>query len=1260
MQVASQNSYVDSMERALAGAPGLIDSRTEKDWLCFLADFASLINFYDNNNTIRGNWTPFLTKDPVFLLAAISKTHFDQSYSAYTGLCTRMEELLKPGGPSNVFSQGFNQLFDQLTSIFMCIKRWIYYMKVSVYEYPLKTYVIQQVKSTFSRYFWALISLRQNLFLSEAITDIGPVDHSQLIFFGSHDEMIWKQNKDKSPYWEILDLSYPVKSEKNTASRFYEAVKKVGDELFVFFNTIITQATTEYELLKKRKSKYPDTLLLRTFVDLLKVHQDQLNGLTQKHLQFYYKDILKQQEFPAIADRVFVCAELAKKNAVVNLPAGTVFDAGVDSEGKPVVFASRESMDLNPGTITGAYTLAAVKDPIDKRSRLYQQTIIGVDTVHKDEDGKTVTWAPFGNGNDHGALKLRPAIAFASPLLLLREGSRSITFTLKFKNPIDQQQLFQDATFYFSTLNDWLPVEPEPANPGQSTANKNQAVFLFELLTGKPAIETFLKHPDGISSPWPMFKIELGSVGDFSLPEELSALQIEVNVTGVKTFQLYNDYGMVSAQAPFPLFGPAPLLDSYFIIGSSEIFSKPVKTLNIKLEWDKLPEFFPYYKQYNEYIRWQQNLQDQEKKSWFKKTFEWLIKPICQAWNWIKSLFKRKKELVFKNQYNNTCFKVNFQLLQDGSWKYFPMWMKMPVVIGNDLHPINQPTPVESKTGVDIQPANLLFRTEGKDCHLSSWSCFAYEEDKDQPFVCDPTLQLVPLQFTRESVSGFMKMILAGTDFGFGSGIYPNVVSYIALKNAQEMTKMAADEDYKPKFTEPANLPFVPKLTNLTGHYTASQQYFFTAGQNDHPIQCFLYTPFSNYKVYDNITAPDDYAYTLDGPDVQSATIPLFHPFTYGGYLFLQMENVVAPGVIHLYFELTRKWGVSTGEKKDTGFFYLGKKGWTKLPVLSDGTDQFSDTGIIKLKIPADIDRESSTMPGDQKCWIAIAVKGDPASFANTVFLKTNGIETIRTGNSFLNSNITPRLTAGAIKKILTPMPSVTGIVQPFPSFGGKAAEKEAVFNHRVGTRIKTKDRVVAKGDYYRLIRQEFNDVYYSKTIFDTVKRSTTVYVVKAVQDATEAGAFIPLVTYRKEKGIQYFLAQRAPVFCNIRVSNFDLQVVQVYAEVSGNPGFQHAALQTAIVDTLNFFLSPWIAGNGTQATIDTSISDEQVAAVIRSIEGVKEVRNVSFITSPHNGYDLELPPGLTRTPTVKPLGENYLMISGMKHTIQFVPKKND
>ncbi|WP_316839300.1 hypothetical protein [Pedobacter gandavensis] len=1207
MKFVNQHRLLNSVYESLTPGPALIDGRTEEDWLRFLTEFATLINFYDQDNSLNGTWEPFLLKDPVFLMAAISGANYAKMYALYLNTCHKLEQLLGLGRGNEDLAHSFNQLFDQLINSFLKIKQWYHYMANSKVNYPLKTYVATQIRTTFGNELQAIFSLRQELFRSGLIVGLAPVDPVLLEKFSGYEARIWREGAYNGHYWELLGLSA---LKDNTINDIFKALSHVAEALFNFLKVIITQAKIEYSRLLKLKSSFPDTTLLRSFIHLLKVQQAQLNGIADHHLRFYYRDVLMQTERKAVADRAYLVATLTAKDAFVSLPLATLFDAGLDSERHPILFESTEEVVLNPAAIPMAYTLSRVPAS-NELSILQLLSISNPGVLQKDEEGKVLSWNTLGSHEPDPAAQQALGIAFASPMLLLREGTRNIKIFLNYTGSVDLNML-QGAQCYLSTTTDWLEVTA--ALTFENTTDPLSINITIALKSTDPAIERFLEHPDGIDSSWPMFKLVFNQVTEAKVAVPvLQAMKIEVDVTDMETFQLYNDYGALSSKVSYPPFGPTPEKGSNFILGSNEIFSKPVESLNIELSWATLPQppdFSIYYQAYNLYLN---------KGLTVTKTPD-----SC----WLKNIFSKKNtELpateTVDEPYNNTCFVVDFQVLDEKNWE--------PVVFDS----------------------NLLFSPDGDG--LSSLS--PYSSTAIPLSACDPSLQNQSMKFTETSTGGFLKMELTGPDYGFGTTIYPNVVSAVTLCNSQILYN---NEDQP--FFEQAQLPFTPKLKSFTASYVASVQYVFNAESglvatiDSYPVQAFLYTPFTNYLVYDNLNELPVQKDTIgdSGSTISDASgIPLYASFNYDGFLYLAIDNLIPATSFNIYFELARTYVSGDVKLPQVEYYYLGTEGWAALVVLSDGTNNLSSSGIVSLNIPADISLESSLMP--KGCyWIAI-VANDISHVAATVLLSTNGISVQRTTTD-PDLAAQPNIPAGTITRTKMPFSKISSILQPFPSFGKRAAEDVRTMNRRVSQRLKTKDRAVSATDYVVLIKQGFEVVFDAVVIVDPLQKTTNVYVVKTVDHWTVAHAFIPMVSVDEEAQMKLYLQKRTSAFSLLRVMNPEFQKVVVYATIRILPGYEFSAVQQRLMQALNIYLSPWIKDPGLQVAIYQDISDVQVAAFIKTIEGVEAVERLCFKSWIYRSDCTEIPENLEAISVVKPLIKSALFISNMIHQISLNP----
>ncbi|ALL06183.1 hypothetical protein AQ505_12195 [Pedobacter sp. PACM 27299] len=1214
MKFVNQHSILHSVYESLAPGASLIDGRTEQDWLRFLSEFAGLINFYDQTNSLNGNWEPFLLKDPVFLMAAISGTSYTKLYTLYLNTCHKLERLLAADQKNEDLSNSFNQLFDQLIGIFLKIRAWYHYMEQSVVDYPLKTYLATQIRATFANELQAIFSLREELLSTELIAGLLPLDPLVADKFFGYEARIWNEGLYGGPYWELLGLSRSIK--QNSLVAIFKALTHIAEALFNFLQVIIRQANTEYGRLIKLKSSFPDTTLLRTFIELLKVQQAQLNGISEAHLRFYYKDILKQRERKAVADCAFLVAVLNSSDAVFSLPEGTLFDAGTDPEKNPIVFASTEEVVLNPAVIPMAQTLSRVPAS-NALSILQLQTIANPGVLEKDEEGKVLSWDTLGSHEPDPAAQQSLGIAFASPMLLLREGTRTLTISMSYTGEMDLNML-SAAQCYLSTQKDWLEVSPDFKLEEDTVPNP--IIFTITLAHTDPAIESFLVNPDAVNSSWPMLKLVFHQVtgAKVSVPI-LQALKIDVDVAEMETFQLYNDYGALSTKVSFSPFGPSPAYGSNFILGSNEIFSKPVTSFQMQLNWAVLPippDFSTYYQAYNLYLNDQLKFQKTPDSCWWKKTF---------------GKKKTPPSTATEGPYNNSCFMADFQILDEKNWQ--------PVVFDSN----------DSSTG-----ANLLYGTD--DQGLSSFS--SYATTAIPLSACDPALQNQPMKFTETSTAGFLRMELKGIDYGFGAVIYPNVVAAVTLYNSQ----ILYNKQDQP-FADAAQLPFTPKLQSLSVAYQASAQYVFNPESglepsiDTYPIQVFLYTPFTNYTVYDQANQPLVQKETmgdLEGSALELSGIPLYASFNYDGFLYLSVDSLIPASSFNIYFELARKYASSSTVTPQLEYYYLGTDGWAPLMVLADGTHHLSSSGIVTLNVPANITLESELMP--KGCYWIVLAGNDVSQVAATVLLSTNGIMVQRSASSpEVLSQL--NIAAGTITQTKKPFSKISSIQQPFPSFGTQVSEDAAAMNRRVSNRLKTKDRAVTAADYVTLMKQEFNDIYDAAVVFDALQQTINIYVVKAVDHWKSPHAFLPMVSIYEEAQLKLYLQKRTSAFSVLQVKNPDFQAVAVVASIRIQKGYEFLSVQQRLIQALNIYLSPWINDPGLQVSIYQDIDDTAVAAFIKTIAGVAAVETVFFKSWMYHPEMITAAAETTvLTSMVKPLRKSTLFISNLIHEISLYP----
>lgn len=118
----------------------------------------------------------------------------------------------------------------------------------------------------------------------------------------------------------------------------------------------------------------PHFVLYLVFLQLLKNVQKQLNRLTGRHLDFYYRSLLGFSKTPGQPDRVNVLAEPSSQKNSALLPAGTLLAAGKDSSGKERVYRTDSELVVNHAKVAQLSSIFVNKQVIDIRRAREQYT----------------------------------------------------------------------------------------------------------------------------------------------------------------------------------------------------------------------------------------------------------------------------------------------------------------------------------------------------------------------------------------------------------------------------------------------------------------------------------------------------------------------------------------------------------------------------------------------------------------------------------------------------------------------------------------------------------------------------------------------------------------------------------------------------------------------------------------------------------------------------------------------------------------------
>jgi hypothetical protein len=185
----------------------------------------------------------------------------------------------------------------------------------------------------------------------------------------------------------------------------------------------------------------PAMALFIAFLRLFERAQSSANTLIDRHLEFYYRDVLKAVPAPPVADNAWLVlrADVPGKDVIVR--TGTAFAAGKDSAGNDVTFLAAHDVLVTDAQVRALCSLRLERDRLISPER--ELWYVNRARSHRFEGvgGRSHVWPIFGAEEKEtchkAATDAEMGFAVASPVLLLKEGIRTIAIDVQLSDPGD-------------------------------------------------------------------------------------------------------------------------------------------------------------------------------------------------------------------------------------------------------------------------------------------------------------------------------------------------------------------------------------------------------------------------------------------------------------------------------------------------------------------------------------------------------------------------------------------------------------------------------------------------------------------------------------------------------------------------------------------------------------------------------------------------------------------------------------------------------
>ena len=418
------------MDDLLAGA-AKIDARDLADLLDYFVQMSRHINFYDTQLSVS-DWQPFFKKSIPFILASIIKipsSEIEQNFSLYNSLFEK-----KPS------STGLQlHVYFIYYRFINKINNW--YQAVKDSGLPIESFLETLIKDKLQQHLKSFIG-----YTNAAVKWYGikKIDFSKL------DAAVW--NLQATDLY-VIDNTF----KQGTYSKFqqinnlFEKFKTLSLPFFDSTKLISAEAQKNLEpsllpLKEELQKKHPPHLgLLFAFLNIFRQLQDDLNGYTRKHLDFFYKDVLQIKSRDAIADKTHIIFEIQKQLEKYLIKKGILVKDGKDKNKEEILFSLDDDIVVNKTEVAKTKTLF-----LNNETALEQTYVEGVyiandatkaDGIDKDFiDGQPKNFYTLGaklsKYSDPETKIIKPypnarlGFILASPVLYLKEGTRTVDITL--------------------------------------------------------------------------------------------------------------------------------------------------------------------------------------------------------------------------------------------------------------------------------------------------------------------------------------------------------------------------------------------------------------------------------------------------------------------------------------------------------------------------------------------------------------------------------------------------------------------------------------------------------------------------------------------------------------------------------------------------------------------------------------------------------------------------------------------------------------
>ncbi|MCC5938903.1 MAG: baseplate J/gp47 family protein [Lunatimonas sp.] len=1015
--------------------------------------------------------------------------------------------------------------------------------------------------------------------------------HVRLMDLEAEDWLVFARNF--AEYIPFFDTKYPEQVIGDWTRFFdslvtWQAVPTKGTDAY---QRLIRQIKSQIKLMESEANLAPHLSLFYAFLKLMDWPSKSMNMLTKRHLDFYYRDILRLEKKAAQGDRAFLILELAKINQV-HIPEGTVFEGGKDRLGKKLFYRTMHGFSANQAKVVAIKNRC--NDPIRKRVYFSQQAD-SLDGKGSEFPDKFPRWWPFG----HPGLELArfgfilSNTHFRSPEGATRQFSVTFTFRDPLASPLNPGEITALMTADWTMAKGWMRVNPViNAGAFHSRCQGNTLQLAFLLSEALPSVvNADLKVHEGFESGAdPLvrigFPVTTSRMYDFLLglsSNPCTSILVRSSVQGIRLPQIESDMGVLQAAKPFMPFSSYPKQGSSFYVQEPSWENKRVTNVSLEIKWANTSEDF-------------------------------------------RTLYFGYRNLTNQN-FSKEAYVAQHFVANHASITNLKHLILTPLALHTALK--------ESKVQVNAAPTNLLVPGDGYftyDLHTrEGLNWIKAEPGQRTLFSKEGGVYKTKLNLSSAAKLPVDKGIKLSLNQSFLHELFPR---FYAMAMASE----------HPETLIP-NEPYTPLAEEITLGYETSENFPM---QQASGLRLFLFDDFGYFEesVAQKTHLPQSERRVFLASFPRLARGELFiqirdlAPNQQLSLLFQVVDGSENPLNTPAATQNRTRWQV------------LIRNHWISLSsqqIIADGTDNLLKSGIIRFQLPETAFDLSSRM-GQAGIWLrAVSTNAFDASCQlMNILPQALEVQFENRGNSL--EHLAQGLPANSIAKMTERLAGVKSVLQPYNSFGGRPEEADTAFYIRVSERLRHKNRAVSLWDYEHLILEAFPDVYKAKCLNHTSPSSfmapgeTTLLVIPDTVDKNVFDRFQPRFSTGRLNEMRTFLISKISPASNLYLDNPVYEEVRIQIAVKFRQGFDPALHRNLLEQAIIGYLSPWAIRRENSIEFGVSLHE---SPFIYYLENLAYVAYISDLVWMKNGISVQK--------QVMPSSPRHILVSAKSHSITII-----